>query len=157
MSISFQNIRSCKLFDGLDDRELETLQLLFTEHQMGEGKTVFVENMAAESLYLITRGTVAVFKMLAEGEEKTLAVLGAGELFGEMALFDNTPRAATARVAESATILSIKKSSFDAFCQNNPAVALKLLRNIVKIFCAQLRETDGDFRNRFKVAFSEMN
>jgi CRP/FNR family cyclic AMP-dependent transcriptional regulator len=156
MTTSLDNIRNSQLLNGIDDAEIQDLDSLFTNHQMGEGKTVFVENMAGESLYLISKGTVAIFKMLAEGEEKTLAVLGVGEVFGELALFDSAPRAATARVAENATILSIKKNDFDKFCQDRPAVALKLLRNIVKIFCTRLRETDSDFRDRLKIALTEM-
>lgn len=156
MSVTLKDIQNCQLLLGFDDTEIEHLEPLFNQHEMGEGKTVFVENMASESLYLISQGAVAIFKMLAEGEEKTLAVLGAGDLFGELALFDSAPRAATARIAENATILSIKKSDFDKFCHENPVIAIKLLRNIVKTFCLRLRETDSDFRDRLQIALTEM-
>jgi CRP-like cAMP-binding protein len=102
--------------------------------------------MPGESLYLIRRGAVKISKMLAEGEEKTLVILGPEEIFGEMAILDGAPRSATARVAEEADLLSVRKAEFEALCEQNPALALKLMRNIVRIFSQRIRENNGEYR-----------
>jgi len=113
---------------------------------MDEGTTVFVENMPGESLYIIRQGAIKISKMIAEGEEKTLVILGADEIFGEMAILDGAHRSATARVAEKAHLLSIRKSDFEKLCEKEPRLALKLTRNIVRIFSSRIRENNEEYR-----------
>jgi CRP-like cAMP-binding protein len=108
---------------------------------MPEGMTVFVENMPGESLFLIRQGAIKISRMLAEGDEKTLVILGAEEIFGEMAILDAAPRSATARVAEEARLLSIRKADYEVLCEQNPRLALKLTRNIVRVFSRRIEKT----------------
>jgi len=83
------HLKHSPLFAGLSDAEIELLGRFFYEKDLAEGMTIFVENMAGESLYLIEQGVVKISRMLGEGEEKILVVLGAEEIFGEMAAFDS--------------------------------------------------------------------
>jgi CRP-like cAMP-binding protein len=114
---------------------------------MTEGTTVFIENMPGESLFLVSKGTVRISKMFAEGDEKTLVVLGPEDIFGEMAVIDGLPRSATARVAEDAELISLKKKDFDTLCKENPGLALKLTMNIVRVFSKRIREANDEYRD----------
>ncbi len=140
-------IISSPLFKGMSKEEIVCLAPLFTERAMSEGAIVFVENMPGESLFLIRKGAVKISKMIAEGEEKILVVLGTEDFFGEMALLEGERRSATARVAEDAELLSLKKSDFDALCDSNPPLALKLLRNITLAFQRRVRESEEEYRD----------
>jgi len=84
--------------------------------------------------------------MLAEGDEKILVVLGPDDFFGEMAILEKTPRSATARVAEDALLLSLQRKDFETFCDKNPNLGLKLMRNIVRIFTRRVRENSQEYR-----------
>jgi len=134
------------LFKEMGANELAEIASLFEEKMIGEGATVFVEQMPGESLYLICEGTVKISKMIAEGEEKTLVILGPEDVFGEMALLDGAPRSATARVAENARLLAIKKKDFEVLCESNPRLGMKLMRNIVRLFSQRIRENNDEYR-----------
>lgn len=139
------HLKHSPLFAGLSDAEIELLGRFFYEKDLAEGMTIFVENMAGESLYLIEQGVVKISRMLGEGEEKILVVLGAEEIFGEMAVFDSAPRQATARVAEKASLLYLRRTEYDNLCALHSGLALKLTRNIIRMLNRRLREKDDDY------------
>jgi CRP-like cAMP-binding protein len=114
---------------------------------MAEGTTVFIENMPGESLFVIRTGSVRVSRMFAEGDEKYLVVLGPGDIFGEMAIIDGMPRSATARVAQDAELISLRKKDFESLCQSDPALCLKLVVNIVRGFNKRTREANDEYRD----------
>lgn len=144
---AFDNIRGSTLLQGMSDTDLERLAELCEERQMAEGTTVFIENMPGEALFLIRQGTIRVSKMFAEGDEKTLVVLGPEDIFGEMAVVDGLPRSATARVAEDAILISLKKKEYESLGASDPALALKLANNIMRVFSKRVREVNDDYRD----------
>lgn len=139
-------LRTSALFAGMTDTEMSALDALFSEKTVQAGKTVFIENMPGESLYLVGEGTIRISRMLAEGDEQTLVVLGVEDTFGEMALLDEGPRSATARVIEEARLFCVIKSDFDSLCLKAPPLALKLMRNIIHIFNKRIRESHDEYR-----------
>lgn len=139
-------VRGSSLLKNLTEADLTILNGLFIEKRVKEGAAVFVENMAGESLYLIQQGTVSISKMMGEGDEKILVILGVEEVFGEMALLDGAPRMTNARAAEDALLLSLARSAFENLCARNPQLGLTLMRNIVRVFARRLRDNDKQFR-----------
>jgi len=140
-------LRKSHLFQKMDETDLAALAPVFNEMDMAEGATIFIENMPGEMLYLIREGTVRISKMLAEGQEKTLVILGPEDVFGEMAILDSAPRSATARAVEKASLLCIKKDDFESICDRNPKLGLKLMRNIIRVFSRRIRENNDEFRD----------
>lgn len=145
--INIKTIARCPLFEGLDDSDINSVAAIMTEKRVGEGMSVFLENMSGESLFLIERGTVRISKMIAEGEERTLVILSADDFFGEMAILDGSPRSATARVVEEATLWCIKKNDFDQLCDSQPKLGIKLMKNIVKVFTRRVRSSNEELRD----------
>lgn len=143
---AFTAVRGSSLLQGLSDTDLARLAEFCEDRQMAEGTTVFIENMPGESLFLIRKGTIRVSKMFAEGDEQTLVVLGPEDIFGEMAVVDGLPRWATARVAEDAELISLKKKDFESLCASDPGLALKLLMNIMRVFSRRVREANDEYR-----------
>jgi CRP-like cAMP-binding protein len=144
---TFDAIRGSVMLQGMNDRDFSCLAEFCEDRQMAEGTTVFIENMPGESLFLIRQGKIRISRMFAEGDEKTLAVLGPMDIFGEMAVIDGLPRSATARVAENAELISLKKKDYEALCKSNPELALKLIMNIVRLFSRRIRETTDEYRD----------
>jgi CRP-like cAMP-binding protein len=143
---TFDAIRGSILLRGMNNTELARLASVCEERQLAAGTTIFIENMPGESLFLIRRGAVRVSRMFAEGNEKVLIVLGPADVFGEMAVIDGLPRAATARVVDDAELISLRKQDFARLCQEHPALALKLVLNIVTVFSRQVREANEEYR-----------
>jgi len=145
--VDLNALKGSSLFKGMTDAEMTALAKVFHEKAMTEGATIFVEQMPGEMLYLIQSGTVKISKMLAEGEEKTLVLLGPEDVFGEMAILDGSPRSATARVAENAHLLCIKKTDFEILCDEHPRLGMKLMRNIIRVFSQRIRDNNDEFRD----------
>ncbi len=87
---------------------------------------IFCENELGYELYIIQSGRVKISKMV-EGQEMMLAVLQAGDIFGEMALLDNKPRTATAVAADQVVVLAINKANFETMVKEKPQLATRLI------------------------------
>ena len=145
-AVSFSNLTSSPLFKGMSNEDLVFLESFFTARRIQEGKTIFIENMPGESLYLIKQGTVKISRMLAEGDEQVLIVLGSDDVFGEMAVLDGGKRSATARIAEVAVLYGLTRDDFETLTEKNPVLGLKLTLNIVRIFSGRVRNSQKDYR-----------
>jgi len=144
---NFITVKNSMLLQDLSDEDLDALATYCEMRTMNEGTTVFIENMPGESLFLITKGSIRISTMFAEGDEKTLVVLGPEDVFGEMAVIDGLPRSATARVAENAQLISFKKKDLERLCSEDAVLALKLVSNIVRVFSKRVRESSEEYRD----------
>lgn len=153
--VDLKSLKDCFLFNQMNAVEVDTVSALFQEKKLDKGKTVFVEQMPGESLYLIKKGSVRITKLIAEGDEKTLITLKAGDVFGEMAILDGSSRSATARVEIDTILFSVNKTDFEKLCKSNPGVALKIMRNIICVFSKRIRENNDDYREMLMWALSE--
>jgi len=144
---NFITVKNSMLLQDLSAEELDGLATFCEMRTMSEGTTVFIENMLGESLFLITKGSIRISKMFAEGDEKTLVVLGPEDVFGEMAVIDGLPRSATARVAENAELIGFKKKDLERLCSEDATLALKLVSNIVRVFSKRVRESSEEYRD----------
>jgi CRP-like cAMP-binding protein len=94
------------------------------------GDMIFAEGDEGNWAYLIQSGKIEIFKALADGREKSLAILGPGRLFGEMALIDFLPRMASARAAEQTTLVLVSNEILQKSLQKAHPLILELLRNM---------------------------
>jgi Cyclic nucleotide-binding domain/FHA domain len=101
------------------------------------GDLVFREGELGTEMYIIHEGQVEILNGV-QGEEHLLAVLEKGDFFGEMALLEDRPRAATARALTEARLLRINGSTFDQMLRDNPEIAVRMMRKLSR----RLRETD---------------
>ena len=143
----FADIKGSVMLQNLSAQDFDKLALFCDQRQMGEGTTIFIENMPGESLFLIRKGIIRISRMFAEGDEQTLVVLGPEDIFGEMAIIDGLPRSATARVAEDAELISLKKQDFESLCRQEPQLALQIVMNIVRVFSKRIREANDEYRD----------
>lgn len=152
MATDFTGLDDSPIFAGMTPKDIKGLESAFSIKEMGEGKTVFIENMLGESLYLIKQGTIRISKMMAEGDEEVLVVLGSSDVFGEMAIFDGAHRSATARVAEDAILLCLSKTDFEELSSKDPALSLKLALNIIRLFSERIRSSQSSHREMLLAA-----
>ncbi len=106
------------------------------------GAVVFEEGDPGSRMYVLQSGEVRIVKRVGT-RDVTLARLGPGEAFGEMALLERQPRSATAVVEVAARILEIDEAAFADLIRNNGEIALRLLRRL----SARLREANRQIRN----------
>ena len=106
------------------------------------GVVLFQEGDRGAQMYVIRTGKVSIFKRIGD-TEITLAVLGPGEFFGEMALLEGLPRSAGATVVEDSQLIEVDQASFETLLKKNSEVALRLLRRL----SARLREADRQIQS----------
>ncbi len=95
------------------------------------GDTVFREGEQGSSAFVVQQGEVVIEKMV-DGEQKKLATIGPGGVFGEMALIDEKPRMATARVKGGATVMTITKTMYQDKLKKTDPFIRALLRILVE-------------------------
>jgi CRP-like cAMP-binding protein len=95
------------------------------------GEMIFSEFEPGDTFYLIQSGRVELVKIIGD-IEKTLDILGSSEMFGEMALLENSPRSATAIALDTVKVLEFNRQNFEILMLGNPQIALKLLKMFTK-------------------------
>lgn len=103
-----------------------------------KGDVIFSEFEKGDTFYLIQSGQVQLVKIV-NGIEKNLDILNASEIFGEMAILENSPRSATAIALNQVKVLEFNKENFEVLMTGNPAIAMKLLKLFVKRIYTQKR------------------
>ena len=96
------------------------------------GQTVFTEGETGDRLFVVRAGAVE----LRHGDT-VLETLGPGEMFGEMAVIDGSPRSATAVAVADAELVPIDQPRFHALCQHTPFFA----ENVMRLIAGRLRRT----------------
>ena len=155
--VSFEGLQDSPLFKGMNEPDIKGLEKIFTVRRIPEGKTIFIENMPGESLYLIKQGTVRISRMLAEGDEQVLIVLGPDDVFGEMAVLDGGKRSATARIAEDAVLYGLTRKDFETLTKTEPRLCLSFTLNIIRIFSSRVRNSQKDYRAMLLASLSRKN
>ena len=125
------------LFHGLTPSQLDWVAQHAHRRIFEVGRNVLTIEQPGEAVYVILHGTVKVH--VEQGERDViLAILGAGDLLGEMSLIDSVGRSASAVTLETSLMLWMDKNSFNYMLDNFPAMA----RNLVKIMTARVRLSD---------------
>lgn len=123
------------LRDGDIDRLLPHLDLV----RASAGQGIFAEGATGSALYILLDGTVSIQRDTPAGPPHELALLEAGECFGEMALLDGAPRMATAAVVGDTLLARLSREAFDALIDQQPDLGARLLRSMSRVLCERQR------------------
>jgi elongation factor P len=121
----------------IDTRTGEYIESIGYEKQLKSGEILFKEGDRGDEMYLIRAGKIRIVKDL-EGISKTLAVIGEGEFFGEMALLDKSPRSATAIAETDAKLIIVDRDAFLSSVNRNP-----FIKYIIETLTNRLRKTNN--------------
>jgi CRP-like cAMP-binding protein len=116
-----RHLRDVRLFSELGDEELGHLAAIVRESSCRAGQIVVRQGESAGDLFSVIRGRLKVVSVNDEGQETMLSVMNAGDVFGEIALFDQEPRSATVVAAEPCQLLVLPRAAFRALLCQMPA------------------------------------
>jgi len=131
------------LFQGVPTGDLERFAARMHERSFLAGASVFTAEQPGETVYVLLRGAVKVHTSLPDGTEVILAVLGPGEVVGEMSVSDSLGRSASVTTLEDCTFLRMDRRTFLSSMEEVPAIA----RNLVGILSRRLRLADTHIRS----------
>jgi len=126
------------LFAGFGPPEFESLEKCLVRRRYPAGQTLFHMGDDGGSLHLIERGRVKVTIPSDSGEELILAILGAGDLLGELSLFDGKPRSATVSALEETETLCLRREDLLALMRDH----FDLVEKILAVLARRIRDTD---------------
>ncbi|WP_019144428.1 Crp/Fnr family transcriptional regulator [Aeromicrobium massiliense] len=131
-------LRQAPLFAGLDEDASNSLVSSMPETAIRRGEALFNEGDEGSDLFVVTSGKVKLGRTSPDGRENLLAILGPGQMFGELSLFDPGPRSATATAVTDTTVRSLGHESLLPILTEHPDVARALLHQLA----ARLRRTN---------------
>ena len=134
-------LKQCRIFSNLTDRELALFSRIVSEDDYIPGTVLVAENMKSDKFYLIEKGKVAVVTGGSPGGPEL--ILTEGDSFGEWSLLAPPHLTSVAvKITEEAHVLVLERDDFDAFSQEEPAIALKILRGLVGSLWTSLKDAE---------------
>src|SRR5688572_28723443 len=100
------------------------------ETKLRRGDVLFHEGDSGDKLYIVTEGKIKLGRTSSDGRENLLAILGPGQMFGELSLFDPGPRSGTVTAVTETTLLSLSHDDLLKWLDGRPAVANGLLSQL---------------------------
>lgn len=138
----------CPIFSTMTPDEcLEVMQLV-EDVQYPAGETILREGRSLQILWILVDGTCEVVKALPGGQERQLAVLHGGALFGEMSFFKPAPHSASVRAMTPVTLLRLPVEKFRQLEQAHPLIAYKIAAGTAEVLSDRLRRMN-EWLNEF--------
>jgi CRP/FNR family transcriptional regulator, cyclic AMP receptor protein len=131
-------LRRAPLFQALDDDGAAALQAGVTIVELARAERLFDEGASGNQLYVVLEGKIKLTRAAADGRENLLSVVGPGEMFGELSLFDPRPRTASAIAVTDSRLGALAHDDLRSWLTGRPDVALHLLQALAQ----RLRRTN---------------
>jgi CRP-like cAMP-binding protein len=132
-------VESVELFDGIEFRNCIKIMAMGLQSKIRIGDIIFNKGDEGCEMYVLLKGRIEIIDEGPDGD-RTLAVLGPGETFGEMALFEHKRRSAKALSMDDCILLTLEEDKIQKLLTK--AVAIRLLFNLARMLSRRLRETN---------------
>lgn len=137
-------LRSIPLFEGLSQEDLDHLAKTLVERRLMGGEMIFDQGDAGSEMYIVAQGHVNIHLPGEASRRVSLKDITVGEYFGELALFDDKPRSASALATTDAVLLELSRETLSAYLERRPRAAMAILRTMAE----RLRETNAMLSER---------
>ena len=134
-------LSAVSFFRELSPEELERVVAVGSLASYAKDAVLFNEGDPGDSLHVVVDGSVRISKAVPGAKEEAMAFMERGCCFGEMAMFDEFPRSATAIAHEDCRVLIVEKQDFLNLLSNDPLIARKILWSFCRTLSVRLRET----------------
>jgi len=133
LEAKIQFLRRVPIFGALNEDSMQRIASIMLEKAYSRKSIVFHEGDHGDTLYIIKSGRVKIAKVAIDGREKTLTIMQPGDFFGEMAIFDNLPRSATAEAIDSEVrLFGLSKKDFERLIHEYPSIALRIMKDLTR-------------------------
>jgi CRP/FNR family cyclic AMP-dependent transcriptional regulator len=128
------------IFQGVQPNAVSALTKKLQPVDFPRGHTVFAQGEPGDQLYIVISGKVKIGNRSPDGQENLLTIMGASDMFGEMALFDPGPRTSSATTITEVGAVSMDRAALRAWIADRPEIAEQLLR----VLARRLRRTNNN-------------
>ena len=146
------------IFKGLSETQLQRLTSAVKERQIPKNQWLFQEGSSADRIYILKSGAVEMLtKVNGEYELPINIIRSKDECFGTSALVPPHEYSLSARCAEDATILEIKREDLEKITAEDSAMGSIIMKNLAKNLLHRLKETREEVKIHFKTLFRSMH
>ena len=146
------------IFKGLSEAQLQRLTSAVKERQIPKNQWLFHEGSSADRIYILKTGAVEMLtKVNGEYELPINIIRSKDECFGTSALVPPHEYSLSARCAEDATILEIKREDLEKITAEDSAMGCIIMKNLAKNLLDRLKETREEVKIHFKTLFRSMH
>jgi uncharacterized membrane protein len=132
-------LASLSLFESFSREDLQALAVHLTERRFKAGETIFHQGDAGQAMYIVAEGQLNIYLPGEASRRISLKDIGQGELFGELALFDDQPRSASVLATTDVVLLELDRATLGDYLDRRPRAAMALL----KTMGVRLRQTNA--------------
>ena len=125
-------VKKAPLFTALDDASAASLRASMAGVKLSRGQILFREGDAGDRLFVVVAGKLKLGTTSNDGRENLLSILGPGDMFGELSLFDPGPRTATAIAVVDSKLLALANDQVIGWVKEHPQVSLQLLGRLAQ-------------------------
>ncbi len=140
------NYSRLKFFKGFSQDEVSTVVRQMIPVSYGAGETIIKEDEVSKVLMLLTSGQAKVVKAIDDKNFKILAILGEGEVVGEMSFFDEAPHNASVVAHTPVTVLALSKKDFETILEKSTKTAIKMLIRIIQTCSQRIRTLNQEVK-----------
>ena len=131
-------LHSIPVFKDLNTTEFDGVVPYFTVKNYPKNSMIVLEEEYGDTVYFVKQGTIKISRLNDEGKEVILALLGNGEIFGELSALDGEARSANAHAQENCQVYSINSNDFLHMLKTNFKITYGLLGELAK----RIRKSD---------------
>ncbi len=119
-------LKKFNLLQTMNDEEMKSMSETVLEDEVRKKQPIYLQGDPSETLYFLKKGLVKLSRLDESGKEITLTLLEPGEVFGELGIFDNSPRETTAVALEDCLICAIRRNDFEKLMEKKSDISFKL-------------------------------
>lgn len=127
-----------RAFPGIPDAETGEMIAASKRRTYPSGAIICREGAFENSFFILLKGEVRVTKVINESQERHLKNLGPGDFFGEMAIINNAPRAATITAITDVSVLEMRRETFQHFLERSSSMSMAMMSEVSR----RLRQND---------------
>ncbi len=139
-------LRRVKILSDFDDQQLGAFVQYMEVQQVQQFVEIVRTGQHGDAMFLILEGEVRV-RLMIGNKEKILTTLSAGEFFGEMTLFDQSPRSADIVANSDCVLIKVDVAHMEKLMEDAPAIATKFLSGICRTFSSRIRADNKRFKD----------
>jgi CRP-like cAMP-binding protein len=134
-------LREVRVFEAFSDQDLADVTNRLREREVRRRQILFREGDGGDEMFIVRRGTMLISKAVTGKVEQVLVRVEPADFFGEMSLFDGSPRSATAQAETDVELLVLGRDSLQAMTETTPRAAAAFFYAMVQVFMDRLRRS----------------
>lgn len=122
-----QDLGQINLFAGLSDEQIKKLESVAIPRELVKGEQIFISGEEAKGFYSVVSGKIKIYRESLSGKEQIIHIFDAGEIFGEVPVFQGSSYPASAITLAKSTLLYFSREQFERIIREDPELAMSML------------------------------